>query len=405
MSARNAVLVITKRVSPSVDLLKVALSRTTVNPTLTHHSAARTPKAWSAFDGHLRPFSTASSSSRSAHLPEFRPASLHSLVNATNRQAALASGYSATNGALTFSRRSLSSTARVLKDKSDGNKGGKGDDGKAGSDGKDSGSGSGSSSSSSSSGSEGGSAGSGSGSGSSGSGNGKGGKVSKFTFDVSSGGPSTNILENGLSKPAIPEVYPQVLTLPIGRRPLFPGFYKAVVIKNPAVANAIKELMKRGQPYVGAFLLKDEELDIDTVTSMDQIHSVGVFAQITTVFPASSGSDEGSITAVLYPHRRIKIKELLPPMILPDGSEAPREGLLVKETGESSESTLSDATKSSGDVAPAASTSASETSTTIVDKPTGAESTVIDGTAVDASTSSSSTSKDATQHLPTAFLA
>ncbi|KAF9949412.1 ATP-dependent Lon protease pim1 [Mortierella alpina] len=407
MSARNAVLVITKRVSPSVDLLKVALSRTTVNPTLTHHSAARTPKAWSAFDGHLRPFSTASSSSRSAHLPEFRPASLHSLVNATNRQAALASGHSATNGALTFSRRSLSSTARVLKDKSDGNKGGKGDDGKAGSDGKDSGSGSGSSSSSSSSGSEGGSAGSGSGSGSgsSGSGNGKGGKVSKFTFDVSSGGPSTNILENGLSKPAIPEVYPQVLTLPIGRRPLFPGFYKAVVIKNPAVANAIKELMKRGQPYVGAFLLKDEELDIDTVTSMDQIHSVGVFAQITTVFPASSGSDEGSITAVLYPHRRIKIKELLPPMILPDGSEAPREGLLVKEAGESSESTLSDATKSSGDVAPAASTSASETSTTIVDKPTGAESTVIDGTAVDASASSSSTSKDATQHLPTAFLA
>ncbi|KAF9963920.1 ATP-dependent Lon protease pim1 [Mortierella alpina] len=389
MSARNAALVITKRVSPSLDLLKVALSRTTVNPTLTRHSAATTPRAWTAFDGHLRPFSTAasSSSSTSAHLSEFRPRSLHSLVNTTLGHAHVSTRLvSGTHGSLTLSRRSLSSTARVLKDKSDGNKGGKGEDGKAGSDGKDSGSGSGSSSSSSSSGSEGGSTGSGSGSGSAssgsgnGSGNGKGGdrKVSKFTFDVGSGGPSTNILENGLSKPAIPEVYPQVLTLPIGRRPLFPGFYKAVVIKNPAVANAIKELMKRGQPYVGAFLLKDEELDIDTVTSMDQIHSVGVFAQITTVFPASSGSDEGSITAVLYPHRRIKIKELLPPMILPDGSEAPREGLMVKEAGESSESTLKDATKTSSDLAPA----------------------VLDGTTVDAS----STSKEAAHHLPTAFL-
>lgn len=404
--ASNAVLVITKRVSPTVDILKVALSRTSINPTLTHHSTARTPVSWSAFDGHLRPFSTANTSA-AARLQELRPRSLHSLAHATrpaallnSRLSSLQSGNSLVSSTvLPLSRRAFSSSARILKDKSDDGKSGSGGDGK------DSGSGSSSSSGSGSgSGSEGGSAGSGSGG--SGSGNSKGGndrKVTKFTFDVGSGGPSTNILENGLSKPAIPEVYPQVLTLPIGRRPLFPGFYKAVVIKNPAVANAIKELMKRGQPYVGAFLLKDEDLDIDTVTSMDQIHSVGVFAQITTVFPASAGSDEGSITAVLYPHRRIKIKELLPPLILPDGSEAPREGLLVKEAGEGAAEKSQPLTIKVADALPAA-TITPEVTSTVVDKPTGAEAGAIDGTPVDEAAAASDASKDP-QHLPTAFLA
>ncbi|KAF9436805.1 ATP-dependent Lon protease pim1 [Entomortierella beljakovae] len=381
MAAKNAVLVITKRVSPSVDLLRVALSRTTVNPTLTRHSVVKTPKTWSTFDGHLRPFTT------STQLNELRPRSLHSLVQAS-RPTALSQGYGHNNYLIAspqsvLSRRSISSSARALKEKNDD---GKGDDGKSGSDGKDSGSGSGS--------------GSGSEGGSSNSGSGKGGKISKFTFDVGSGGPSTNILENGLSKPAIPEVYPQVLTLPIGRRPLFPGFYKAVVIKNPAVANAIKELMKRGQPYVGAFLLKDEELDIDTVTNMDQIHSVGVFAQITTVFPASAGSDEGSITAVLYPHRRIKIKELLPPLILPDGSEAPREGVLVKEIEEGVEKPQPITIK----VGEESAVVVSEPIST-VEKTTESGSTPADGTVIEGSTSSSSTVSKDGHHLPTAFLA
>ncbi|KAI7894783.1 ATP-dependent protease La [Mucor mucedo] len=124
--------------------------------------------------------------------------------------------------------------------------------------------------------------------------------------------PNWEAVENQLQKPVVPDVYPQVLALPIAGRPLFPGFYKAVVIKEPTVTAAIKELMKRGQPYVGAFLLKDETLDVDTITNIDQVHQVGVFAQITSVFPASSGKEETGLTAVLYPHRRIKINELLP---------------------------------------------------------------------------------------------
>jgi ATP-dependent Lon protease len=115
-----------------------------------------------------------------------------------------------------------------------------------------------------------------------------------------------------IAKRSVPEVYPQVLALPIARRPLFPGFYKAVVIRNPSVVAAIKEMMKRGQPYLGAFLLKDENTDSDVITDIDSVHSVGVFAQITSVFAATGSDDkEEGLTAVLYPHRRIKITELI----------------------------------------------------------------------------------------------
>ena len=78
-----------------------------------------------------------------------------------------------------------------------------------------------------------------------------------------SSGTSDDPPSTALSKRSVPDIYPQVLALPITRRPLFPGFYKAVVIRNPAVVAAIKEAVKRGQPYIGAFLLKDENADSD----------------------------------------------------------------------------------------------------------------------------------------------
>lgn len=122
--------------------------------------------------------------------------------------------------------------------------------------------------------------------------------------------------QTSISKQSVPEVYPEVLALPIARRPLFPGFYKAVVVRNPAVVAAIKEMMKRGQPYLGAFLLKDEHADSDVITDIDSVHPVGVFAQITSVFaantgPGKEGLQEEGLTAVLYPHRRIKITDLI----------------------------------------------------------------------------------------------
>lgn len=119
---------------------------------------------------------------------------------------------------------------------------------------------------------------------------------------------------SSIAKQSVPEIYPQVLALPIARRPLFPGFYKAVVVRNPAVVAAVKEMMKRGQPYLGAFLLKDENTDSDIITDVNSVYPVGVFAQVTSIFTANTGSGEEKeegLTAVLYPHRRIKITELL----------------------------------------------------------------------------------------------
>jgi Lon-like ATP-dependent protease len=118
--------------------------------------------------------------------------------------------------------------------------------------------------------------------------------------------------ERALSKPIVPEVYPQVMAIPIAKRPLFPGFYKAITIRDPNVAAAITEMIKRGQPYIGAFLFKDENADEDVIHNVDDVHDVGVFAQITSAFPVSGG-EQNSLTAILYPHRRIRLSTLIPP--------------------------------------------------------------------------------------------
>ena len=117
--------------------------------------------------------------------------------------------------------------------------------------------------------------------------------------------------ERSLQRPSVPDVYPQVLAIPIAKRPLFPGFYKAFTIRDPNVSAAIQEMIKRGQPYVGVFLFKDENADKDVIESMDDVHDVGVFAQITSQFPVHG--EETALTAVLYPHRRIRMSSLIPP--------------------------------------------------------------------------------------------
>ncbi|OAX35625.1 ATP-dependent protease La [Rhizopogon vinicolor AM-OR11-026] len=159
--------------------------------------------------------------------------------------------------------------------------------------------------------------------------------------------PQPTPTPSSIAKQSVPEVYPQFFALPIAKRPLFPGFYKAVVVRNPAVVAAIKEMMKRGQPYLGAFLLKDEHTDSDVITDINSVHPVGVFAQITSVFAANSGTGddkEEGLTAVLYPHRRIKITELTkagehpstanvqeePQTVTPPPSPSPTEGDVAK---------------------------------------------------------------------------
>ncbi|KAL7627636.1 ATP-dependent Lon protease pim1 [Parahypoxylon ruwenzoriense] len=117
--------------------------------------------------------------------------------------------------------------------------------------------------------------------------------------------------DKALQKPVVPDVYPQVMAIPIAKRPLFPGFYKAITIKDPNVSAAILEMIKRGQPYVGAFLFKDENADEDVIRDPADVYDTGVFAQVTSAFPVHG--EHNSLTAILYPHRRIKLSTLIPP--------------------------------------------------------------------------------------------
>lgn len=120
------------------------------------------------------------------------------------------------------------------------------------------------------------------------------------------------------------------MAIPIAKRPLFPGFYKAITIRDPNVIAAVQEMLRRGQPYVGAFLFIDEGLDKDIIESMEEVHDVGVFAQITSAFPVTGETE--SLTVVLYPHRRIKISQLIPPK--PSAATPARPVIDVKEKAE-----------------------------------------------------------------------
>ncbi|KAJ3101102.1 ATP-dependent Lon protease pim1 [Phlyctochytrium bullatum] len=94
--------------------------------------------------------------------------------------------------------------------------------------------------------------------------------------------------------------------------PLFPGFYKSLYIKDPQVIAAIQALVERRQPYVAILLSKDDDSEMDTIRSLDEVHRVGVFAQITNIYNA--GPDNQALTVVVYPHRRIRVNSIvLPP--------------------------------------------------------------------------------------------
>lgn len=127
-----------------------------------------------------------------------------------------------------------------------------------------------------------------------------------------------NTIENAVVRATVPEVVPEVIGLPVDRRPVFPGFYKTIAVRDEKVGGALIKALKKGQPYVGLFLTKNEEpgeisedasASADTIQDLNEIHGVGTFAQIINVIPAKGSG----VTAIVYPHRRVRAMELLPP--------------------------------------------------------------------------------------------
>lgn len=73
-------------------------------------------------------------------------------------------------------------------------------------------------------------------------------------------------------------------------------------ISNPALIDLIRRKVKLNQPYVGIFLRKKEEDKSDIVSNLDDVHSVGVFAQIHEMQDM-----DYKLRLVVMAHRRIKI--------------------------------------------------------------------------------------------------
>ncbi|CAI9768913.1 unnamed protein product [Fraxinus pennsylvanica] len=109
-----------------------------------------------------------------------------------------------------------------------------------------------------------------------------------------------------------PEDYLTVIALPLPHRPLFPGFYMPIYVKDPKLLEALVESRKRQAPYAGAFLLKDEAVtegkdekniyDLKGKELFNRLHEVGTLAQITSI--------QGD-QVVLIGHRRLRISEMV----------------------------------------------------------------------------------------------
>src|SRR5271155_1758855 len=86
-------------------------------------------------------------------------------------------------------------------------------------------------------------------------------------------------------------------------------------------------MLRRGPAYIGAFLLKDENTDIDIITDVDQIYKVGVFAQVTQCFESIHNGNR-AFQLVLNPIRRIHAESIIMRSTVPsDSTETPVEKL------------------------------------------------------------------------------
>ncbi|XP_018478102.1 lon protease homolog 4, chloroplastic/mitochondrial-like [Raphanus sativus] len=110
-----------------------------------------------------------------------------------------------------------------------------------------------------------------------------------------------------------------VIALPLLRKPLIPGFYMPLYVKDPKILAALQESKSGQAPYAGAFLLKDDKdpsisssySSFETVNILDKlkgkellnkIHQVGTLAQILSI--------QGE-QVILIGRKRLQITEMV----------------------------------------------------------------------------------------------
>ncbi|CAD7949825.1 unnamed protein product [Amoebophrya sp. A120] len=161
----------------------------------------------------------------------------------------------------------------------------------------------------------------------------------------SAGAPNTTT--KSLSKVGEPPRFQSILSLPISRKPLFPGQRMPIWVRNPKVVEEINRLIQSQTPYLGLFLRKDpaeiagsggttaaaggsssstasdhaesadqegstttrgsSAFDEEIVTNTNQLYEVGTLASIQQVMPLQA---TGGLQIQVTGHRRITLKQI-----------------------------------------------------------------------------------------------
>ena len=107
---------------------------------------------------------------------------------------------------------------------------------------------------------------------------------------------------------SLPKLNPIMIT-PLIRRPIFPGFFATHLIKDQQTIDAIMANQTKGASYLGLFMRSDDinqdESKAELITSIDQLHTIGSFAQIHNIIKNPRGAQ-----LLLMVHRRISLDEI-----------------------------------------------------------------------------------------------
>jgi ATP-dependent Lon protease len=120
--------------------------------------------------------------------------------------------------------------------------------------------------------------------------------------DAASPEPITDFHHHLPATVAIPEVWPHLPVIATKRNPIFPRFMKIIEVSNPLLIDVLRRKVRLNQPYVGIFMKRDEENEHEIVNKVDDVYTIGTFAQIQEM------QDLGDkLRLVVTAHRRIKI--------------------------------------------------------------------------------------------------
>jgi hypothetical protein len=131
------------------------------------------------------------------------------------------------------------------------------------------------------------------------------------TLDIDDSNTKKTSDEKGIIVPAFGDESPRpnkLIALPITRRPLFPGLMSAVIVRDEKTTEAILKHAELGTSYVGTFLRSDNKPGEipELITSVDQIHPVGTFAQVQSILRT-----DGGLQLLLMGHRRISLENVV----------------------------------------------------------------------------------------------